>query len=310
MYEAEVLELRGVVKRYGAATAVDGLDLELRRAEVLALLGPNGAGKTTTVEMCEGFLVPDDGVVRVLGMDPAEQADEIRGRIGVMLQGGGAYPGIRVGEMLRLAASYSSDPLDPRWLLDTVGLTGHESTAYRRLSGGEQQRLSLAMALVGRPELVFLDEPTAGLDAQSRLLVWDLVSALRRDGVAVVLTTHLMDEAEALADRVVIMDHGTVVARGTTAELTTGQEPTLSLSTDRDLDVAATQAWLDRHGQSTTVRRQRPRQYCVDGAVTPEAVAAVTAAAADQGVLVSTMSVDHRSLEDVFHDITGREMRA
>ncbi|MDN6388033.1 MAG: ABC transporter ATP-binding protein, partial [Corynebacterium sp.] len=162
------LRLRGVVKRYGDVTAVDGLDLTVGQAEVLALLGPNGAGKTTTVEMCEGFLAPDEGTVEVLGTDPSRDTDRLRGRIGVMLQGGGAYPGIRVGEMLDLAASYSADPLDPAWLLETVGLTGHEKSSYRRLSGGQQQRLSLALALVGRPELVLLDEPTAGLDAHSR----------------------------------------------------------------------------------------------------------------------------------------------
>ena len=135
-----------------------------------------------------------------------------------MLQGGGAYPGSRAGEMLRLVASYSADPIDPDWLLGRLGLTDAVRTPYRRLSGGQQQRLSLACALVGRPELVFLDEPTAGLDAQTRLLVWELIDALRRDGVSVLLTTHLMDEAEQLADDLVIVDHGRVVALGTPAE--------------------------------------------------------------------------------------------
>lgn len=202
----------GVVKRYGSTTAVDGLTFEVESAQVLALLGPNGAGKTTTVEMCEGFATPDAGTVRVLGLDPISDSERLRPRIGVMLQGGGAYPGARAGEMLDLVAAYAADPLDPDWLLRTLGLQDNRRTPYRRLSGGQQQRLALACALVGRPEIVFLDEPTAGLDAQARLIVWELIDALRRDGVTVVLTTHMMDEAEQLADQLVIIDHGRIVA--------------------------------------------------------------------------------------------------
>lgn len=305
------LRLRGVVKRFGGTTAVDGLDLTVGRAEVLALLGPNGAGKTTTVEMCEGFLRPDDGSVEVLGTDPGTDTDRLRGRIGVMLQGGGGYPGIRVGEMLDLAASYSANPLDPAWLLDTVGLTGHERSSYRRLSGGQQQRLSLALALVGRPEVVFLDEPTAGLDAQSRLAVWELVAALREDGVAVVLTTHLMDEAEALADRVVIIDHGRVVAQGTISELTSSADPRIAVSTDGELDVAELSSRLASVGGTVTVTRSNALTVSAsDSPVTPQLIAALTQEAARQDVLVTSMEVDQRSLESVFLDITGREIRA
>lgn len=296
-----------MVKRYGSTTAVDGLDLTVDQAEVLALLGPNGAGKTSTIEMCEGFLVPDAGTVEVLGMNPVEDTDRLRGRIGVMLQGGGAYPGIRVGEMLRLAASYSADPLDPDWLLRTVGLTGHERSTFRRLSGGQQQRLSLALALVGRPELIFLDEPTAGLDAQSRLAVWDLVSALRADGVSVVLTTHLMDEAEALADRVVIIDHGRVVAQGSISELTSSAEPRTTITTSRPLNAEVLAGRLSDHGAELTVSRHN--QVTVSATVTPSLVTAITAEAERQNVLVTALEVDQRSLENVFLDITGREMR-
>ena len=180
----------------------------MRRAEVLALLGPNGAGKTTTVEMCEGFVRPDEGTIRVLGLDPFADNAQLRARIGVMLQGGGGYPAARAGEMLNLVAAYAADPLDPEWLLATLGLTDAARTTYRRLSGGQQQRLALACAIVGKPELVFLDEPTAGMDAHARLVVWELIDGLRRDGVTVVLTTHQLKEAEELADRIVIIDHG------------------------------------------------------------------------------------------------------
>lgn len=306
--DGPVLQLRGVVKRFGPVTAVDGLDLQLGRAEVLALLGPNGAGKTTTVEMCEGFITPDAGTVSVLGIDPVADADQLRTRIGIMLQGGGAYPGVRVGEMLRLAASYSADPLDPDWLLETVGLAGHEKSNYRRLSGGQQQRLSLALALVGRPELVFLDEPTAGLDAQSRLAVWDLIAALRRDGVSVVLTTHLMDEAEALADKVVIIDHGAVVAQGSVSELTSTADPVISVrcASGIDLDILA-----DRlNDPRVSVSAVRPDRFTVTAPVSPELVTVLTTAVAEQNVLITSLRVEQRSLESVFLDITGREIRA
>ena len=171
---------------------------------MLAILGPNGAGKTTTVEVCEGYRRPDAGTVRVLGLDPIADARALRPRVGVMLQGGGGYPGARAGELLRLLAAYAADPLDPDALLDRLGLTAAARTPYKRLSGGQKQRLSLAMAVVGRPELVFLDEPTAGLDPQARHATWDVVDKLRADGVTVVLTTHYMEEAERLADTVVV----------------------------------------------------------------------------------------------------------
>ena len=208
------VEVRDLVVRYGETTAVDGLDLDLHHGRVLALLGPNGAGKTTTVEVCEGFRARTSGSVRVLGVDPTGAPEALRARMGVMPQGGGAYPMVRVREMLDLVAACSARPLDTGWLVRTLGLESCARLPYKRLSGGQQQPLSLACAVVGRPELVFLDEPTASLDPQGRHLVWDLVRALRGDGVAVLLTTHLMQEAEALADDVVIVDHGKVVAAG------------------------------------------------------------------------------------------------
>lgn len=313
--DSPALRLTGVTKRFGDVTAVDGLDLTLARGRVLALLGPNGAGKTTTVEMCEGFVRPDGGEVRVLGLDPMDDTDELRSRIGIMLQGGGAYPGVRVGEMLELVASYSANPLDVDWLLEVVGLSRHRRTSYRRLSGGQQQRLSLACALVGRPELVFLDEPTAGLDAQSRLAVWDLVSSLRRDGVTVVLTTHLMDEAEALADDVLIIDRGRAVASGTTADITAGTSTQAAvLEVDHAIDVDSLARHLGTVGVDAagdvTVEATGPNRYRITGAATPRDIAAMTAWCADHDVLVSELRVARRSLEDVFLDITGREMRS
>src|SRR3954468_8804652 len=288
------LEVEGLVKRYGGRPVVDGLSLTAREGTVLALLGPNGAGKTTTVEICEGFRRADGGTVRVLGRDPRDKA--LRPRVGVMPQAGGAYPGLRAGEMLRLVASYAESPLDPDDLMERLALTDVRRTSYRRLSGGQQQRLSLAMAIVGRPELVFLDEPTAGLDPQARHATWEIVEALRRDGVSIVLTTHLLDEAERLADDVVLIDHGRVVARGTVAELTKRGEE-LRFRADPGLDLTGLEGG----------REESPGQYSVRGPVDPKLIATVTAWCERNGVLVEDLRT--RSLEDVFLDLTGRDVR-
>ena len=302
------VRLRGVSKRFGTTTAVDGLDLEVHEAEVLALLGPNGAGKTTTVEMCEGFLKPDSGTIEILGLDPFADNKRLRERIGVMLQGGGGYPAARAGEMLNLVAAYSANPLEPAWLMDTLGLTDAAKTTYRRLSGGQQQRLALACAVVGRPELVFLDEPTAGMDAHARIVVWDLIDGLRRDGVTVVLTTHQLTEAEQLADHLVIIDHGVAVAKGTPAELKgRGAENQLRFSAPPKLDLSLLISALPETYQATEIS---PGEYLVEGAIDPQVLATVTAWCARLDVLATDMRVEQRSLEDVFLDITGRELRS
>lgn len=300
--------MRGVRKRFGETTAVAELDLEVPTAQVFALLGPNGAGKTTTVEMCEGFVRPDSGSIEVLGLDPVADNDRLRERIGVMLQGGGGYPAARAEEMLRLVASYSANPLDPTWLLDTLGLTDAARTTYRRLSGGQQQRLALACALVGRPELVFLDEPTAGMDAHARLLVWELIDALRRDGVTVVLTTHHLREAEELADQLLIIDHGAAVAAGTPAELTRrGAAGQLRFSAPPRLDLALLLTALPEGYRATEVQ---PGEYLIEGTVDPQVLATVTAWFARVDVLATALRVEQRSLEDVFLELTGRELRS
>jgi len=300
--------LRGVSKRYGAMTAVSELDLEVETAEVFALLGPNGAGKTTTVEMCEGFIKPDSGRIEILGLDPIVDNARLRPLIGVMLQGGGAYPAARAGEMLNLVASYASDPIDPQWLLDTLGLTESARTTYRRLSGGQQQRLSLACAVVGRPELVFLDEPTAGMDAHARIVVWELIDALRRDGVTVVLTTHQLTEAEELADRILIIDRGVAVATGSPAELMrSGAENQLRFRAPRMLDLTLLTSALPESFQAVEAS---PGEYLVEGHIDPQVLATVTAWCARLDVLATDMRVEQRSLEDVFLELTGRELRS
>ncbi len=305
---AAPIVLRDVSKRYGSTSAVSELDLHVENSEVFALLGPNGAGKTTTVEMCEGFIRPDSGQIAILGLDPIADRAEVRSRIGVMLQGGGAYPAARAAEMLDLVASYAADPIDPHWLLDTLGLTDSARTTYRRLSGGQQQRLSLACAVVGRPELVFLDEPTAGMDAHARIVVWELIDALRRDGVTVVLTTHQLSEAEELADRILIIDHGKAVATGTPAELMrSGAENQLRFQAPRMLDLSLLTAALPERYRAVETS---PGEYLVEGHIDPQVLATVTAWCARLDVLATHMRVEQRSLEDVFLELTGRDLRS
>jgi ABC-2 type transport system ATP-binding protein len=302
------VRLRGVSKRFGSTLAVSDLDLDVARSEVLALLGPNGAGKTTTVEMCEGFVRPDAGTIEVLGLDPIADNARVRERIGVMLQGGGGYPAARAGEMLNLVASYAARPLDPDWLLTTLGLRDAARTTYRRLSGGQQQRLALACAIVGRPELVFLDEPTAGMDAHARLVVWELIDALRRDGVTVVLTTHQLQEAEELADRIVIIDHGSPVASGTPAELMrNGSEDQLRFTAPRMLDLSLLVSALP---EGYRAAERTPGEYLIEGKIDPQVLATVTAWCARLDILATDLRVERRSLEDVFLDLTGKELRS
>ena len=303
---APALAVVGLVKRYGGRAVVDDLSLQVRPGTVLALLGPNGAGKTTTVEVCQGFRTPDAGAVQVLGMSPRDPA--LRPRIGVMPQTGGAYPGLRCAEMLRLVASYAAHPLDPDELLERLGLVPVARTPYRRLSGGQQQRLSLGLAIVGRPELVFLDEPTAGLDPQARHATWELVEALRADGVSVVLTTHLLDEAERLADDVVVVDHGRVVASGTVAELTSrGATGQLRFRSTPGLDVDQLLLALP---DGCSAKESPAGQYLVEGVMDPQLLAAVTAWCAANEAMAADLQIERRSLEDVFLELTGKAVRA
>ncbi|MFJ7260122.1 ABC transporter ATP-binding protein [Streptomyces globosus] len=302
------VEIRGLVKRYGPKTAVDGLDLTVRRGEVTAVLGPNGAGKTTTIETCEGYLRPDAGTVRVLGLDPVAEASALRPRIGVMLQSGGVYSGARAVEMLRHTARLYADPLDVPALVERLGLESCGRTPYRRLSGGQQQRLSLAMAVVGRPELVFLDEPTAGLDPQARRATWELVRELRADGVGVVLTTHHMDEAEQLADEVAIVDAGRVIAHGSPEQLCRGgAENTLRFTGRPALDLASLLKALPDGTQAAEIL---PGVYRVTGDIDPQMLATVTSWCAQHGVMPDGLSVERHTLEDVFLELTGKELRA
>jgi ABC-2 type transport system ATP-binding protein len=303
------VEISGMVKRYGPVTAVDGLTLTAGAGQVTAVLGPNGAGKTTTIEVCEGYRGVDSGTVRILGLDPMRGAATLRPRVGVMLQSGGIPPAVPALEYLKTLSRFHVKPHEPAWLLDIVGLSGLAKTPYKRLSGGQQQRLSLAAAVIGRPELVFLDEPTAGLDPQARHATWDLVSALRHDGVGVVLTTHFMDEAERLADHVVIIDHGQAVAAGSPGQLT-GSAGQLRFRAEPGLDTDSLLAALP---PGSAAKESPSGHYLIevdDGVIQPALLAAVTAWCADRSVLPSSLRIESRTLEDVFLELTGRELRA
>jgi ABC-2 type transport system ATP-binding protein len=313
--DSPAVEIRGLVKRYAGRAVVDGLDLVADSGRITAVLGPNGAGKTTTIECCEGLRVPDGGTVRVLGLDPRTDARALSPRVGVMLQDGGLPTGVRALEMLQHVATMYAHPRDVADLTERLGLASFARTTVRRLSGGQRQRLALAVALVGRPELVFLDEPSAGMDPQSRHAVWELVRELRDDGVAIVLTTHLMDEAESLADRVVVVDHGAVIAHGTVSELVAADDDnTLHFRAVEGLDLSTLGASLSPTSPGTPARHvsvseESPGEYVVTGHVDPGVLAALATWCAERDVLATRIWVGRRTLEDVFLDLTGRSLR-
>jgi ABC-2 type transport system ATP-binding protein len=298
----------GLVKSYGGRRVVDGLRLSAARGAVTAVLGPNGAGKTTTIECCEGLRRPDAGTVRVLGVDPATADARHRSRVGVMLQGGGLPTAARALELVHHVARMHAHPVPADELAERLGIVDFARTTVRRLSGGPRQRVALACALLGRPEVLFLDEPSAGLDPQSRLGVWELVQQARAQGVAIVLTTHLIEEAERLADQVVVVDGGRVVAQGSPQQLTGARDDAefVRFAADPALDLATLRSALPA---DVRVDEPVPGQYVVEGTVDPRVLATVTSWCAAQQVMPQGLTVGRRSLEDVFLDLTGRSLR-
>ncbi|WP_437440558.1 ABC transporter ATP-binding protein [Nocardioides eburneus] len=303
------VEVRDLRMTYGTKTAVDGLTLDVARHSITAVLGPNGAGKTTTLETCEGYRKPQAGTVRVLGLDPVAQRDELLPRVGVMLQGQGAWSGVRAMEMLRHIARLHADPIPVDLLAERLGLAECGRTPYRRLSGGQQQRLGLAMALVGRPEIVFVDEPTAGMDPAARRTTWALLRELRDDGVTVVLTTHYLEEAEQLADRVHIIDHGRLIASGSPLELTRGgSSATIRLVVTRPFPPGAPDSLRATLGADTEVVQLDERSLRLTGPADATTLAKVSRWCEENGVLPESLTLGQRNLEDVFLELTGREL--
>lgn len=295
------LEVTDLVVRYGDITAVDGVSFGVDAGEIVALLGPNGAGKTSTIETLEGFRRPTSGQVRVMGFDPHTHHDAVTAVMGVMLQEGGVYPGIRVQEILNLYAGFFVRPQDPEMLLGLVGLQHRARAMWRHLSGGEQQRLSLALALVGSPQAVLLDEPSAGVDVAGRQLVRDVIRGLADRGTAVLVTTHDLAEAEKISDRIVIMHHGSVVGAGTPKELLTAEPiAEIHFSTSPNLDVIALGAHLH-----APVRQIEPGAYVVETDPAPEVIAALTSWLAQQDCTLRDLRAGRQSLEDVFLALTA-----
>ncbi|MGC9670218.1 ABC transporter ATP-binding protein [Planosporangium sp. 12N6] len=281
MTENLAIEVRGLRKAYGATVAVDGLDLAVPRGEVFALLGPNGAGKTTTVEILEGFRRADGGEVRVLGADPRAATPEWRSRVGIVLQSTGEFEELTVAEVVHHFARYYRDADDPDKVIDRVGLSEKRDARTEKLSGGQKRRLDVALGIIGRPELLFLDEPTTGFDPEARRQFWELIRNLTAAGTTILLTTHYLDEAEALADRVGVIARGRMVAVAAPADL--GDRRT----------AMATVSWRGPEGPESELTH------------TPTAV--VAALAERFGGEVPGLTVTRPTLEDIYLTMIGKE---
>ncbi|MFJ6279031.1 ABC transporter ATP-binding protein [Arthrobacter subterraneus] len=308
------VEVCGLVKDFGPVSSLDGkmvrvLDGVSLRAEtgrVTALLGANGAGKTTTLECAQGLQKPSGGSVRLLGQDPWRAGAALRSRVGIMLQEGGLPPAVRPLALLQHVAGMYAAPRDVSGLAERLGLDSFARTPVRRLSGGQKQRLALACALVGNPEVLFLDEPSAGLDPQSRNIVFELINELRAEGLAIVLTTHLLDDAQKLADYVYIIDHGRLVRHGTVPDLTRhAADAVRELHFEAAEHLRLPSARLPH----LTLTEPTPGRYRVSGPLTPEDLAVLAAWWAEERILPASIALTSRSLEDVFLDISGRKIR-
>ena len=300
------IRCQGLVKRYADLTAVDGLDLEVASGECFGLLGPNGAGKTTTVELLEGLLVPDAGKVEILGQSWERGQRRLRERLGIQLQDTQLADKLTVRETLTLFRSFYQNGNDPEQALELVCLEEKADIWVRKLSGGQRQRLSLACALICEPEVLFLDEPTTGLDPQARLKIWEIIGDFRACGGTVLLTTHYMEEAHRLCDRVAIIDQGKVIALGTPSQLISslGAEHVVEFEVDGTLDVGRLEG-LD--GVREVERKNGAFRLTVDHV--HRAIPALLDRLRGEGTTLSRLTTHHATLEDVFVSLTGRHLR-
>jgi ABC-2 type transport system ATP-binding protein len=304
---AAAVVVEGLVKRYGDRVVVDDVSLTVAPGELVALLGPNGAGKTTTVEIVEGYRRADAGTVRVLGEDPARADRSMRARVGLMLQAGGIDLRARPRESIVQYARFHADPRDADELLDMLGLRSVAATPFRRLSGGERQRLAFALALVGRPEVLILDEPTAGMDPEARAVVRAVIAEQRATGVAILLTSHDLTDVERLADRIVVLIAGRIAGAGTPAELASGIRPRLRFRLDRALETEDLARLSGAAGATVRPTGDGAWLEVADRAPSPELVAAVAEACRAAGRLIVESRAVGGSLEEAYLDLVGRE---
>jgi ABC-2 type transport system ATP-binding protein len=301
------IAVRGLVKRYAGRAVVAGLSFDVRRGEIFGLLGPNGAGKTTTVEVIEGYRRADAGEVRVLGLDPARDGASLRSRMGLMLQSGGIYPQVTPIEILRLFAGFYAAPHDPGELLHLVGLQQAAGTRFKVLSGGEKQRFALALALVGRPEMVVLDEPTAGMDPAAKVDTRRLIGELRAAGVTVILTTHDLADVERLADRVAVIDRGRLVALASPTELTAAAVPRFRFRLDvplSDADRRELGGQLSDGAPDTDLVDEGGGRYRLDGvSPTPGLVSRLATWCESRQLLVVEVTTGSGTLEERYLEL-------
>jgi ABC-2 type transport system ATP-binding protein len=302
-----IISVENLHKHYDDVKAVDGLSFEVQTGEIFGFLGPNGAGKTTTIEIIEGYKTADSGCATVLALDPRRDRHELRERIGLMLQETALYPDLKVGEVLRLFASYYRRPVDPDALLEMIGLEEKRGAFVRELSGGQRQRVVFLLALINDPELIFLDEPTAGLDPQSRRAIWEWIDLARKQGKTVFLTTHYIEEAERLCDRVAIVDHGRIIALDTPKRLMAAVdlEHRIQFVVEGALDVAGLAA-LPGVTQAVS---DGPGEYTLFVRLVQPAVKSLMDLSETQSFTLRGLTVEGTTLEDVFIHLTGRRIR-
>lgn len=297
-----VIDAKHIFKNYGSKIALSDFSLQVNESSIFGLLGPNGAGKTTAIEIMLGLRNRDKGEISIFDKDPAIEFDAISDSIGAMLQEGGINPGLKPLEALALYASFYSNPLNVKEVLERVGLTG-VTTMVRRLSGGQKQSLSLALALIGQPKLVFLDEPTAGMDPHARRRTWEIIKELKAQGTTVVLTTHLMDEAEMLCDEIAIVSNGTVVTQGKTQEILDSHQDSLDIIFASDIDL------FDLDGVSeSNCEKISSSHYKLTIEPNPDFLVKLTEFASKKNVLITQYSSLSKTLEEVFIELTEKEI--